>query len=149
MDTAHTTPTPQQARDQLGATQARPLASTRDRRVHAVGTAVVGVTIAVLFTASTVVSGVGGVVLCAGFTVVVLIQGWWVERAARTVPRRSRAISRAGIGTSFVLALVAVVPWLNLAAQSAPTTWPMVWAGAGVVAVPALLAAAVIARRRG
>ena len=37
-----------------------------------------------------------------------------------------------------------VLPWLNLSAQTSPNTWPMVAAGAGLAAVPALVAAAVI-----
>jgi len=148
MNTTHPEPTPQQAHAQLAATQTRSLGSARDRRVHALGTAVVGVTIAVYATAQTIVSGVGEVALSVAFFALILGQGWWVERAAVTVPRRSRLISRLGIGTSFVLGLVAVLPWLNLAAQTSPTTWPMVWAGSAVAAVPALIAAAVIVGRR-
>ncbi len=148
MDTTHPQPTAQQARAQLATAQGRSLTSAHDRRVHAAGTAIVGMTIAVYATAQTIVSGAGNVVLSVAFFALILGQGWWVERAARTVPRRSKTISRVGIITSFVLGLVAVLPWLNLAAQTSPVTWAMALSGAAVAAVPALLAAAVIAVRR-
>jgi len=148
MDSTRPEPTPQQAREQLAATQDRVLSSSRDRRVHAVGTAVVGVTIAAYGAAQTIVSGAAEVAFSVAFFALIFGQAWWVERAARTVPHRSKVISWTGIGASFVLGLLLVRPWLNLAAQTSPTTWPMVWAGSALAAVPALVAATVIAWRR-
>lgn len=150
MDEGHHQPTPQEARERLAAArEARRLGSPRDRVVHAAGTAVVGLTIGVFLAAQNmVVSGMGHALLFAAFAAVCLGEGWWVEVAARTVPRRSRLWSRLGNGGTLVLALIAVVPWLNLGAQSAPNTWPMVIVGAAVAAAPSVIAAAVIAGRR-
>ncbi len=90
MDSTRPEPTPQQAREQLAATQGRVLSSSRDRRVHAVGTAVVGVTIAAYGAAQTIVSGAAEVAFSVAFFALIFGQAWWVERAARTVPRRPR-----------------------------------------------------------
>lgn len=148
MDDRHQ-PTPQEAREQLAAAQARQLGSARDRRIHAVGTAVLGLTVGVFMATQNMVSlGTSGALLFVAFAVVCLGEAWWVERAARTVPRRSRLWSRLGIGGSVVLALVVVMPWLNLSAQSGPNTWPMVTVGAAVAAAPSVIAAAAIAAGR-
>jgi hypothetical protein len=142
------TVTPEQARQQLAEIQARSLSLPRDRRIHAIGTAVFGVTSAILLVTRNVVTGTGAVGLAVVALVVLVGEGVWVERAARTVPRRARFWSRLGIGASFVLGLGLVLPWLNLQAQTSPNTWPMVAAAAVVVAAPALTAAAAIARAR-
>jgi hypothetical protein len=148
MTTDHPTLTPEQARRQLADLQARPLSSPRDRRVHAVGTAVFGLTIALHMATQNAVTGAAQVVLSCVVLVVLVAETVWVERAARTVPRRARLWSRLGIGASFVVALGFVLPWLNLQAQTSPNTWPMVAVAATVVAVPSLVAAAVITRER-
>jgi hypothetical protein len=142
--------TPEQARERLTAAQMqRPLPSPRDRKVHAIGTAAFGVGIGLFMAAQNMLSGPGGEVLrTALFFAVYLGVAVWVERATRTVPRRVRLWSRLGIAGSMVLALVAVLPWLNLHAQSEPNTWTMVFVGTLVAGAPSLLAAAVIARGR-
>ena len=137
--------TPEQAREQLATIQTRTLDTSRDRTVHAGATAVFGVTTALYMAAQNILAdwvshSVGTAVLAAAWLVTV----WWVERVARTVPRRAKAWSRGGIVASFVLTLTVVLPWLNFSAQSASNTWPMVAAGATIAAVPALAAAAVI-----
>ena len=147
MDTTRTAPSAQQAREQLATAQARTLGSARDRRVRAAGTALIGVGVAAYGTASVLASGGAGVALSAVFVVAALALQRWVERASATVPRRATVISRAGVIASFVLVLVAVAPWLNLAAQTSPVTWPTVVTGSVVTAAPALVAAAVIAGR--
>jgi hypothetical protein len=137
--------TPAQAREQLATIQARTLDTTRDRTVHAGATAVFGVTSALYMAAQNILADrVSHTVGTAVFAAAWLVTVWWIERAARTVPRRAKAWSRGGIAASFVLTLTVVLPWLNLSAQTAPNTWPMVAAGAAVAAVPALAAAAVI-----
>ena len=140
------TVTPEQARLQLADAQARSLSSPRDRKIHATGTAVFGFTIALGMATQNVVTGAGRVVLSCVVLVILLGEAVWVERAARTVPRRARLWSRLGIGSSFVLALGLVLPWLNLQAQTSPNTWSMVAVAALIVAAPSLAAAAVIAR---
>ncbi|MEX5268761.1 hypothetical protein [Kocuria sabuli] len=80
----------------------------------------------------------------AVFAAAWLVTVWWIERVARTVPRRAKVWSRGGIVASFVLTLTVVLPWLNLSARTSRNTWPVVTAGAVVAAVPALAAAAVI-----
>jgi len=138
--------TPEQAREQLAAE--RTLASPRDRRVHAIGTAVVGLSLAGVLASRNLFSGAADVVVSAVFIAVCLGDVVWVERAARTVPRRARLWSRLGIGASLVLSLGVVLPWLNLQAQTEPNTWPMVSAAALVAALPSLVAAGAIARGR-
>lgn len=140
--------TPEQARERLSADRNRSLGSGRDRRVHAIGIAVFGLALGLVMTARHMTSGTAGVVLTIFFGGLLISEVIWVERTARTVPRRARLWSRLGAGASLLLALAAVLPWLNLRAQSEPNSWPLVLAAAAVVAVPSLVAAAVIARER-
>jgi hypothetical protein len=147
--TSHPAPlTPQDARDRLAESRTRRLGSRRDRVVHAAGTAVLGLGIGFLMATQNVVSGAGRFALTCAFLVVCVGVAIGVERAARTVPRRAKLWSRLGIGASVLVALAAVLPWLNLEARTEPNTWPMVVAGALVTAVPSLLAATVIVRSR-
>ncbi|SOD97481.1 hypothetical protein [Blastococcus haudaquaticus] len=148
MSTEHPLLTPEQAREQLAAVGGRSLHLARDRRIHATGTAVFGLTAAVHMTTQNVVTGAAQVVLSCVVLAIFVAEAVVVERAARTVPLRARFWSRTGIGASFVLALGVVLPWLNLQAQTSPNTVPMVLGGAVLVAAPSLLAAVVIARRR-
>ena len=137
--------TPEQAREQLATIQARTLDTSRDRTVHAAATAVFGVASALYMAAQNILSDwVSHSLRTAVFAAAWLVTLWWIERVARTVPRRAKVWSRGGIVASFVLTLTVVLPWLNLSAQTTPNTWPMVAAGAAVAAVPALVAAAVI-----
>ena len=137
--------TPEQAREHLATLQARTLDTSRDRTVHAGATAVFGVVTALYMASQNILAGwVGHTVGTAVFLAAWLVTVWWIERVARTVPRRAKAWSRAGIVVSFVLTLTVVLPWLNLSAQTSPNTWPMVAAGAALAAVPALAAAAMI-----
>ena len=148
MSADHPHLTPEQAREQLTSTTTRSLLSPRDRRVHAIGTALFGVGVAVHMATENIVTGAAGAVLSGVVLAALLGETVWVERAARAVPRRARLWSRLGIGVSFVLALVVVLPWLDLAAQDEPNTWPMVVTASLVVAGPSLAAAAVIAGGR-
>lgn len=148
MSTDHTQPTPEQAREQLLTNETRSLRSTGDRKVHATGTAVLGLTVSVYMAARNVTSGTGSIVATLLFFAVWLGAMFWVERATSTVPRRTKLWSRLGISASFVVVLGAVVPWLNLQAQTEPNTWPMVLAGALAAAAPSLVAATLIARGR-
>ena len=148
MTADHTQMTPEQARAQLAASETRSLPSARDHRIHATGTAVLGVAMAAMMAPQNVLTGAGGIVLD-----LVLVAIWiggvvWLERGPRTVPRRARLWSRLGLGLSFVLALTAVLPWLNLREQTGPNTWAMVLAGGAVIATPSLIAAALIAGGR-
>jgi cytochrome bd-type quinol oxidase subunit 2 len=147
MITDHTL-TPEQAREQLATSRPRSLRSERDRNVHAIGTAVFGLSLGLLMAPWNLLSGTAELLLSATFLAVWAAAAIWVERRARTVPRRSRRWSRLGLGVSLALALVAVVPWLNLQAQTEPNTWPMALGAALVIAAPSLLAAAVIAGGR-
>ncbi|GAA1751577.1 hypothetical protein GCM10009767_08210 [Kocuria aegyptia] len=58
----------------------------------------------------------------AVFAAAWLVTVWWIERVARTVPRRAKAWSRGGIVAAFVLTLTVVLPWLNHSAQTSPNT---------------------------
>jgi hypothetical protein len=148
-DPMTTDPTPGQARDQLQEVARRPLTRSRDRAVHATATAATGLALGLLGTAQNIASGLAANVALTGFFFAVALgSAAWAEHAARTVPRRARAWSRAGMIASLVLNLVLVRPWLNLQAQTEPNTWSMVLVGAVVVAVPSLAAAAMIARGR-
>lgn len=139
--------TPQQARQQLAVAAAHRGSPSRDRLIHASGTAILGLTIGVYMAAQNIVSGASEIVMTAVFAAICLGQAYWVENVARTVPRRSRLWSRIGIGASIAVALAGVMPWLNLSARSEPNTWPMVLAGAAMAAGPSLVAAVVIACR--
>ena len=137
--------TPQQARAQLAASQRQLTASRRDRTVHATGTAVVGLDCGLLAATQNMAHGATKVVLSFVFFAAWLGAAAWSGRISRTVPRNARRWALCGIGASFALALFAVLPWLNLQAQDSPNTWPMALVAAVVVAVPCLVAAAVIA----
>ncbi|TFV66260.1 UNVERIFIED_ORG: hypothetical protein E4P37_07435 [Bacillus sp. AZ43] len=140
--------TPEQARQQLADVESRVLGCPRDRRLHAIGTAVFGVSIALGLVTQNVLSGTARLALSCVLLAVMVGEGIGVERAARTVPRRARLWSRVGIGASFAVGLGFVMPWLNLEDQSSPNTWPMVAAAACLVALPSLAAAVVISRDR-
>lgn len=140
--------TPERAREQLAEARTRSLRSGRDHTLHAAATAAFGLSSGLLAASQNVVSGASEVALTCAFVAACLAVGLAVERVARTVPRRARLRSRLGIGASLLLALVVVLPWLNLQAQTEPNTWPMVLVAAVVIAVPSLVAAAVIARGR-
>lgn len=148
MDTHPAPLTPDQAREQLARSATRSLRSGRDRRIHAAGTAVTGITGGLFMASQNVVTGASRVVLSGVVLAVYLAGVFWVERAARIVPRHARLWSRLGIGGSLVLALGLVLPWLNLRAQTEPNTWPMVLAGALLAALPSLVAAAAVSLRR-
>lgn len=148
MSTDHTQLTPEQARHQLHTIQSRSLRFAGDRRVYAVGTAISGLALGVFMAARNAVSGTSDILASLVFFVIWLGAAFWVQRATRTVPRRTKLWTGLGIGGSLVVALVAVLPWLNLQAQTEPNTWPMVLLGGLVVAAPSLFAAAVIARGR-
>lgn len=138
---------PHEAREQLSASLTRRLTRRRDRTLHAFATATFGLALGLFSAAQNLAASWGEeVLLTAGFVLVVVGTASWVEWVARTVPRRSRLWSRIGLGASFVLSLLLVRPWLNLQAQSEPNTGPMVLAAAAVIALPALAAAAIIAR---
>lgn len=142
--------TQHEAREQLRTSRAWRLPTRRDRRVHAVATAVFGMALGVFSAAQNlVVTWSGEALLTAAFVFVVVGAAAWVERVARTAPRRTRLCSRLGLGLSFGLSLLLVRPWLNLQAQAEPNTLPMVLGASSVIAVPCLVAAAVIARSRG
>ena len=141
-------PTPEQAREQLAATGGTSLGSHRDARVHAVATAVFGLSVGVCMASQNVVTGWGSAILAAAFAAVWIGVVAWMERASRTVPRHARRWSRIGIGASLFLALAVALPWLNSQARTEPNTWGMVLLASVVVALPCLIAAAVIARGR-
>lgn len=140
--------TSEQAQQQLAASQSRALRSARDRTLHAIGTAVFGLALGFFTVIWHTVSGTGGVVLAGAFAAVLLIEVFWVERAARTVPRRAGLWSRLGIGASLLVAMLLVLPWLNFRAQTASITWLVVITAALVVALPSMVAATIIARGR-
>lgn len=141
--------TPERAREQLAVDRERPLHSAADRRVHAIAVGGFGAAMGLLFATQNMFSGgTSSLVRYGVFLVGYLTLEFWVERTVRTVPRRVRLWRYCGIGASLPVALFAVLPWLNFEAQRAPNTWPMVLAGALVIAAPSLLAATVIARGR-
>ena len=120
--------TPEQPRE-LANRQTRILMSRRDRRIHAVGTAVLGLTGGLYMAAQNLLSGTSRVVLSCIVVASWVAQALWIERAAPTIPRRARLWSHLGIGGSLVLALGLVLPWLNLRAQTEPASWPAVLLG--------------------
>ena len=148
MDANRTFPTPQEAREQLEQSRERRLPTPADRSVHAWATAVFGLSLGLLMAPRNLLSGTGQVLVAALFIACWIGAEMWVDRTARTVPRRARLWSRLGIGTSFVLALIAVLPWLNFSAQSRPNTVPMVLLAGLVIATPSLIAAIAIGRSR-
>ncbi len=148
MDT-YPQPSPQQAREQLTNIQSRSLSSVPDRRIHAIGTAIFGLALG-FYAASQNIADEPlwfwvRTLACWALALGTLL---WVERAARTVPRRARLWSRLGMCASLLVALVAVLPWLNLSAQTTSNSWAMVAIGGLVAAAPSLLAAVAIATGR-
>jgi hypothetical protein len=145
---APTPPNAEQARAQL-ATDHPPLTGPRDRRVHAITTATLGTAVGALMAIQNLLVGPGGTALRAfGYLVIVGGALVWAERAARTVPRHAKLASRLGLGGSLVVGLTAVLPWLNLSAQSRPNTLTMAIIGAAAIALPSWAAAGHIARTR-
>ena len=146
-----TTPTPpdaNQARAQLSTTHPQ-LTGPRDRRVHAITTATLGTAVGAVMAIQNLLVGPGGTALRAlGYFVIVGGALMWAERAARTVPRHAKLASRVGVGGSLVVGLTAVLPWLNLSAQTRPNTLTMAFGGAAAIALPSWVAAGYIARSR-
>lgn len=139
--------TPEQAQAQLAQSR-KPLTSARDRMIHATGTAVGGLTFGLFAATRNITPGTESIVVPTVVVAFLLALAIWVARAARTVPRRARLWSRLGVASSLAVAVVLVLPWLNLQAQAQPNTWPMALVGALVVAAPSLVAAAVVAGSR-
>lgn len=139
--------TPEQAREQLQHRHT-PLTSPRDRRVHAATTATFGVAIGATMALQNLLGPGNNALRAAGFIIVWLGAATWAERAARTVPRRTKLASRLGIGGSMLVSLTIVLPWLNYSAQTEPNTWPMVLAGTAIIALPCWVAAGYIAKAR-
>ncbi|GGI04178.1 hypothetical protein [Egicoccus halophilus] len=148
MNASRPHPTPDEARERLDVSSRGTLRNRRDRRIHATGTAVIGVVIASTLATQNVVGPRGDIVRNVALLVLVLGAIVWMERAATTVPRRVRLLSRVGVGLSFVLGLTVALPWLNLRAQTEPNTWAMALGAAAVIAVPALVSAVAIATGR-
>lgn len=146
MGTDRTSYTREEARERLAASRTPTLGNPGDRLVHAISTAAIGLIICLWFAMRNMMSETSGTVLACVYVALCFADAIWVERAARTVPRRAKLWSWLGIGASIVLSLGLVLPWLNLHAQTEPNTWSMVIAGALVAALPSLIASAVIAR---
>lgn len=143
-----TQPTAQEAAARLADRPVR-LADDRDRRIHAVTTVVLGAVIGVVMaTQNVLATQVGAVLRGAVYFAVVGGAIAWSERAARAVPRHARLASRIGLIASLVVGLVAVLPWLNLSAQTSPNSAAMVVVGAAAITVPTAIAALWIARAR-
>ena len=143
-----TSPTPSEAREQL-ATSQHPLTGPRDRRIHAITTALLGVALGATMSVQNLLVGPGGTALRT-LSYVVLVGGAlaWAERTARTVPRHAKLASRVGLGGSLLVGLTLVLPWLNLSAQTRPNTVSMALVGAAAIALPSFIAAGYIARAR-
>jgi hypothetical protein len=114
----------------------------------ATGTAVFGLTIGLFAASRNMTEGPVCFWGSVAYFLITIGVALWVERTAHTVPRRARLWSRLGMSGSLVLALVVVLPWLNLSAQSAPNTWAMVLIGGCGAAVPVLVSAVLIIRGR-
>jgi hypothetical protein len=126
--------------------QRRRLTDQRDRRVHALATALLGAVLGVVMASQNILAGPSGTALRTfGYLAVVAGALAWTERAADTVPRHAKLASRVGLGTSLVVGLTSVLPWLNLSAQTRPNTLAMAAVGAAAIALPSWLAAATIA----
>lgn len=148
MSTDRTAPTPDQARDQL-ATSHPPLTAPRDRRVHAITTATLGVAVGAVMAVQNLLVGPGGTALRAfGYFVIAGGALACAERAARTVPRHAKLASGAGLVASLAVGLTLVLPWLNLSAQSRPNTLGMAIVGAAVISLPSWVAAGYIVKAR-
>ena len=141
-------PTPSEARDQLD-TSHHPLTGPRDRQIHAITTALLGVALGAPMGFQNLLVGPGGTALRA-LAYFVLVGGAlaWAERSARTVPRHAKLASRAGLGGSLLVGLTLVLPWLNFSAQSQANTLSMAIVGAAAIALPSWIAAGYIARPR-
>jgi hypothetical protein len=139
----HRSPSAQQAREQLAESRRSALRpSQRDHTIHAAATAVVGLDTGLF--AATQNLPISRPLASFVFILVWLAATCLAERVSRAVPRRGRRRSRLGIAASLVLALCAVLPWLNLQAQHSPNTWPVALLAGAVIAAPSLVAAALI-----
>jgi uncharacterized membrane protein len=138
--------TPEQARQQLQEATARTLGSQRDARLYAAFTVCAGLTLALFVILLYLVSVTAAVVSTAVALVPMAGFLMWIERTASTVPRRTRTLTQVGSMASIVVMLMVVTPVLNMRSLDGTTSWPMVLAGAVVVAAPNLLTAMLIER---
>jgi hypothetical protein len=145
--------TPQQAREQLAEAEAATGRRAGDRRVHALATAGFGLLIGGYLAVSRLVEDTSWETLAIAFYVLLLLGlAGWQARGASTWPRRARTTSWAGLGTTVVLFLGAVIA-LNVgdaqrdAGSAAPSDNVLLLVLTGlVVAAPMLVAAVLIDR---
>jgi hypothetical protein len=135
-------PTRDEARQQLAAASQAPVASRHDRAIHAGATALLGPALGGVMLAMHHLSGFPRVAVSLGSWGLLIFAMTWVERRANASPLRAGRWARIGFGCSFLLSLVAVLPFLNQRAQEGQVTWPDLLAGMALVALPCLLAAA-------
>ncbi|GAA1481750.1 hypothetical protein GCM10009624_21900 [Gordonia sinesedis] len=147
MNERDTTVTPDEARRRLALGETS-IANATDRRLQAGGTAAFGFGLGTMAVIGHLLSGRAGAVLSGVAAAALLGVLLWVDARTRAVPRRARLISRVGVGASLLVGLAAVLPWLNLRAQDESTGWGVAALAVLVIALPALVAAALIGRAR-
>ncbi len=146
--------TPQQAREQLAEAEAATNRRADDRRVHALATAGFGLLIGAYVALYRLAEGSGWqVVVLSSYVLMLVALSLWQTRSSRSWPRHARRVSWTGFTATMVLFL-AVVMTLNYreAQQELDGSTPsedvlLLLLAGGVVAVPMLVAALVIARR--
>lgn len=137
---------PDEARSALEQASAARVASPRDRSVYAIGTAFFGIVLGIFLAVTHVYDGARSSGVIAGFYVVAMLGiAAWQRQRARSVPRGAKRTGYLGLGLSVLLVLV-VNMGLNWSEQTTDSSAWLLACAALLVALPMLVAAAVIQR---
>src|SRR5690349_19866563 len=140
---------PDEARAELEQASRTSAVTPRDRTIYAVGTALFGVLLGA-FVALTRALHLdnGPSYLTALYLVLAIGIATWQTRAARSVPRGAKRISYLGLALTVVVSLGFMMA-VNWREQTTPTAPGLLVLMGVAIALPMLVAGAVIARRRG
>ncbi len=121
----------------------------RDRTVYAVGTALFGVVLGAFVPLTRALDlDNGPSYLTAIYVVLAIAIATWQTRAARSVPRGAKRIGYVGLALTVVVSL-AIIMTLNWREQTTATSPGLLLLTGVLIALPMVVAGAVIARRRG
>lgn len=133
-----------QARTALDEANTRRIGSMRDRRIHGIATALIGI---ILGAALAIQPESEGPTLFLLVVIVCFIAvGAWQTRAARSTPRSTNRTAFVGIGATVVMVIAFVVLRQTLEVRGDELTWPLRIGSSLLVAAPMIVAGLVIGR---
>lgn len=151
-NSGHDTDAAMDARAALEEAQRAGLSSDKDRRVHGLALAGIGLVMGAFLAAYQYFDGNSAGVIMAVYVAALLGLGAWQRRAA-TVPRGSRQLGWIGSAVSAVLMLASII-WLNVrqgdnraaGIGEQPDAWWVYAIAAVVTALPLLVTGTLVAR---